>query len=241
MIDVHCHAEHNAAFIRFQHAHHIQSILNCDSPAEFAFNQYYAGDGQRLSCGIHPWHADQPITDEALYQFLSSALVIGEIGLDRVWTTVPLAVQRPIFLKQLSLAQRMHKPVIIHTKGCEAEVLKIIQQYPDLHILVHWYSSPDYQEAYLALPNVYFSIGPDFDTDSAVMALARKVPVDRLFVESDGIASIAWARHQETVSLNDYETTLRKSYRQLAVSHGMTMTSFETQIGMTLTEFLNRD
>ncbi|KRM75806.1 TatD family hydrolase [Secundilactobacillus collinoides] len=238
MIDAHCHAEHQATFIQFQQLHHIQSILNCDSPEELAFNRQHAGPGQVLSCGIHPWHADQELADAALNQFLTAAPVIGEIGLDSVWTKLPLAVQRPVFLTQLAMANTLHKPVIIHTKGCEAEILNIIQEYPKLHILIHWYSSEAFQADYLKLPNVYFSIGPDLNSDAAVARLSRTVPLDRVLVESDGLGSIAWARKKDHVNLADYAITLQAMYAELAAVHHMPEKTFETAVTQNLAAFI---
>ncbi len=146
------------------------------------------------SCGVHPWQSDTvPIS--ALAPWLSAASALGEIGMDGVWCRVDLSVQRRVFREQLRLARELHKPVILHTKGCEQAVLEEIQTFP-LPLLVHWYSSSEHLEGYLE-KDCYFTVGPDYRNNPAVWQVAATVPLHRLMVESDGVAGAAWALGRE--------------------------------------------
>src|SRR5690554_1544461 len=68
--------------------------------------------------GIHPWRAHQarPGWSERLAERLERhrASSIGECGLDGWTSTPPIAVQRPVFLEHLRLAQALDRPVTIH-------------------------------------------------------------------------------------------------------------------------------
>ena len=75
---------------------------------------------------------------------------IGEIGLDNVWCTVDLGVQRTVFERQLAFAQQLGKPVVLHTKGMEREILDTIRYYPKRY-LVHWYACPHWLQDYIDL------------------------------------------------------------------------------------------
>ncbi|WP_164512057.1 TatD family hydrolase [Lacticaseibacillus daqingensis] len=191
--DAHCHDDAQGTLARVQQRAGIPALINCATPAEWHHHRRTLGPQQWLSVGVHPWASATPSV-AAMGDYFAAASVIGEIGLDRVWTTVPLTVQRPVFTQQLALAQRLGKPVVLHTKGCEAEVLARLVQYPNRYF-VHWYSAATLQAEYLAA-GCYMSIGPDVLTDPAVQVLARRVPLSRLLLESDGLESLTWAWHR---------------------------------------------
>ena len=88
------------------------------------------------AAGLHPWHCDKCSAEE-MRPFLEQVPVIGEIGLDSVWCQVPMEIQRRAFEAQLDLAAQMGKPVVLHTKGMEAEIARTIKKYENTY-LVHW-------------------------------------------------------------------------------------------------------
>ena len=98
LIDGHCHLAGSTELAQRQQKYQILTILNCDSPEEWEENQRLTKEGglQLLSFGVHPWKADQ-YRFEAVLPYLEKANIIGEIGLDSVWTEVPLATQLTIF------------------------------------------------------------------------------------------------------------------------------------------------
>lgn len=140
--------------------------------------------------GLHPWQADNYNVSD-MEPYLNACSVIGEIGMDGVWCDVPLMIQERVFREQLLLAERLHKPVILHTKGQESQIAAIIKDYENTY-LVHWYSSMEHLEAYLAL-NCYYSIGPDVWWNEAVRRVAALVPLERILVETDGMNAVKWA------------------------------------------------
>ncbi|NLX64815.1 MAG: hydrolase TatD [Clostridiaceae bacterium] len=140
--------------------------------------------------GLHPWYADKASLKD-MEPYLASCPVIGEIGLDSVWCDVDLNVQRKIFVAQLDLAEKRGCPVILHTKGQEKEIALIIADYT-VPVIVHWYSSENFLDKYLERV-CYFTVGPDVHINPAVQQVVREVPLDRLFVESDGISAVEWA------------------------------------------------
>ena len=145
------------------------------------------------ACGIHPWHADRYELKD-LEPWILRCPAVGEIGMDSVWCQVPLKIQEEKFRQQLELAEKAGKPVILHTKGQEKQVASIIRQYPNRY-LVHWYSCEDYLEEYLDL-DCWFSVGPDVWWNPAVQKVAGVVPLDRLLVETDGLAAVRWAMEE---------------------------------------------
>ena len=151
------------------------------------------------TAGLHPWHAGD-FSVSQMTPWLTKASVIGEIGMDSVWCTTPLSCQEEAFRSQLALAAQQNKPVILHTKGQEAEIASILREFPNTY-LVHWYSCKNHLEKYLEL-DCYFSIGPDVWWNPAVQEVARHAPLSRIVIETDGMSAVKWAYEEAPASPN---------------------------------------
>ena len=145
--------------------------------------------------GLHPWKTARFDVRE-MEPWLAKCRVIGEIGLDSVWCDVPACDQRPAFARQLDIAREMDKRVLLHTKGCEAEIARMVAAR-NVPCVVHWYSCAQHLERYLDLDS-YFTIGPDIFTNPAVREVARRAPRGRLLVETDGLSAVEWAQGRPT-------------------------------------------
>lgn len=146
-----------------------------------------------LTFGLHPWKAEQ-ISFQEMEPWLLKAPVIGEIGMDSVWCSVPLSVQEKAFCSQLELASAMKKPVILHTKGQEIQIARLIKKYPNTY-LVHWYSGEEGFSEFLD-SDCYFTIGPDVFCNPSVQKAAVLAPENRILVETDGCSAVKWAYDQ---------------------------------------------
>ena len=194
------------------------------------------GGNVRVSCGLHPWYADRwEVSDMLPYIRRSDAL--GEIGLDSVWCDVDMDVQRGVLIEQLDLAARLGLPVILHTKGMEGEIARIVAKYP-VRKLVHWYSCAEHLERYLE-QDCWFTVGPDFATNPAVQNALRHVPLNRILTETDGLDAVAWALGRD-VAPADIEITLRGELEAIAKAHGIDVAEAEKQVEANLRQFLDR-
>ena len=170
---------------------HIISVINHSTPKEMdSFLNQILPPFLVPSCGLHPWSADK-LTFKEMEPFLQMAPVIGEIGMDSVWCDVSLSSQEKVFQSQLELALSLKKPVVLHTKGQEKEIADIIRNYPNRY-LVHWYSCMDHLDDFIE-QDCYFSIGPDVWWNPATRNVARKVPLNRILTETDGLNAVQWA------------------------------------------------
>ena len=93
--------------------------------------------------GIHPEMAQKeskPVYDliEENNKVISG---IGEIGLDRTYidTEDEWNVQKEVFSKQLSLAEKFNKPVSIHSRKTLSDIFEILPSYKIPGILLHWF------------------------------------------------------------------------------------------------------
>lgn len=141
--------------------------------------------------GFHPSEAEKLSADNfaALEQLAqnSKVVAIGEIGLDFFKNQKSAKVQTEAFERQLALAQKVNKPVIIHAREADAEIFATLDQFKNLHGVFHCFGSDwDFAEQVLARG---FFIGltgiVTFANAVNVQEVARKTPLEKLLIETD--------------------------------------------------------
>lgn len=148
--------------------------------------------GVDASCGLHPWHVGEPGRDDWL-DHLESLLAanpeagVGEIGLDNL--RPHREVQMKVFSEQLDLAEKYNRRVSIHCVKAHSEMAEVLRAYSGKlpQILIHGAScSLEIWREYEEL-GVCITIGPAVlnERSTRVRELARRVPEDRLFFETD--------------------------------------------------------
>ncbi len=235
IIDTHTHLEpqHYAKIRELLKQNDIRLLVNALNVNEYqklqdAFTHEIQTKQIQLSFGIHPWDADtQKISHHnnplnkftpELTKIFHEIPVIGEIGLDNYWGKAPLETQTNIFIAQLDIAQKLHKPVILHTKGQEKQIAEIIAKYT-MPKLIHWYDDTEFIDAYLA-QNCYFTINPDYLKNNKIREMVKRVPLEKLLVESDGITGLEWAL-KEKISPARYLELLQGTYVFIAKNKGI--------------------
>lgn len=228
IIDVHTHIgkkEVEQGIISLLNTHEIYSVA-CGSDLESCeFISQLATQSKFVLpiFGLHPWKATTD-TVHSIEEYLKDCIIIGEIGLDTVWCDVPMKKQEEVFYQQLEIAERRGCPVILHTKGAEGKIGNIIEKYT-MPVLVHWYSEENHLEPFLER-DCYFSVGPDFETNEAVRKLVKKVPLERLLVETDGLFALSWAFSRET-TLEDIPKALAKTMGYVAQVKNLSLEQVE--------------
>lgn len=116
-------------------------------------------------------------------------VAIGEIGLDYHWDTSPKDVQHDVFRKQIALAKKVNKPIIIHNRDAHEDVLKILKEEGASEVggIMHCYSG-SWETAKQCLDmNFYISFGGPvtFKNARVPKEVLKKVPLDRLLIETD--------------------------------------------------------
>lgn len=163
-------------------------------------------------CALHPWHAEECLLADML-EYMDMCPVVGEIGLDSVWTETDMEAQRRVFRAQLDWAERRRKPVVLHTKGMEREIVWTLGRYT-VRKLVHWYSCDQYLDEYIA-QDCYFTVGPDCERSEAVRAVIARAPIERLLTETDGMSAVAWALERD-VAPGELSSVLEGEMREIA-------------------------
>ena len=162
--------------------------------------------------GVHPWAClVQPMAVESsrLLSGLRERLVadvrlgVGEIGLDRLKARDIPPVMRETFEAQLRLAFEFERPVVLHGAKCWGQVVETVRQAIEQSnspnnrtippFLFHGFSRSDGLIPDIVALGGYISVGPAVLNDHAVnyRGLVRKIPLDRLLVETDRTAESA--------------------------------------------------
>lgn len=144
------------------------------------------------SIGIHPWyidenrlHNDLKIIEEKL-QF-DNCLAIGECGLDKR-IEIPLELQISVFEKQLELAQKFKKPVVIHCVAAFQEVTAIKKKMKiSVPMIIHGFSKNRQLAEQLIKDGFYLSFGKYLLRNPDLKTVFKEIPNDRFFLETDTI------------------------------------------------------
>jgi len=152
-------------------------------------------EGVYAAAGVHPHDArlfDERAA-ERLQQIMRSSprvLAWGEIGLDYHYDNSPREAQREVFAWQLRLARAAQLPVIIHSREADEDTAAILRAEwsgAKLGGIMHCFGgSWALAEAALELGLlISFAGNVTFKNAEALRAIARRIPLDWLLVETD--------------------------------------------------------
>ena len=113
-------------------------------------------------------------------------VAIGEIGLDYHWMEDPKDVQIAGFRKQMELAERVKKPVVIHTREALQDTLDILKDYKNVGGILHCYPG-SLEAAKPFLDRYYLGIGGTltFKNNKKTKELVKELPLEKIVLETD--------------------------------------------------------
>lgn len=149
-------------------------------------------DNISVSVGVHPNEQDchEPTSEELAELAQDPKVVaIGETGLDYFRSEGDLSWQKERFRRHIQAARMAGKPLIIHTRDARDDTLKILNEENAGEIggVLHCFTE-DWETAKKALDlNFYISFSGivTFKNAEQIQEAAKKVPEDRLLIETD--------------------------------------------------------
>jgi TatD DNase family protein len=144
------------------------------------------------SIGIHPWYIKEDRIDDDLTIIedklqTENCLAIGECGLDKR-IEVPLDLQISVFEKQLILAEKYKKPVVIHCVAAFQEIIAIKKKMKiSVPMIVHGFSKNSQVADQLIKEGFYLSFGKYLLRNPELKTVFEQIPDDRFFLETDTI------------------------------------------------------
>ena len=144
------------------------------------------------SIGIHPWYIDENRLESDLKTIesklqLKECLALGECGLDKR-IEIPLALQIEVFEKQIALAEKYKKPLVLHLVAAFDELIAIKKRLKiSVPIIIHGFSKNEQVAKQLIDNGFYLSFGKYLLRNPDLETVFKSIPNDRFFLETDTI------------------------------------------------------
>jgi TatD DNase family protein len=140
--------------------------------------------------GVHP-HDARALDADAISQLEGLAdhpkvVAIGEIGLDFYRNLSPRRFQERAFRQQIGLARKKDLPIIVHDREAHRRTMEILKEERVSRGVLHCFSGDlNLARQGLAL-GLYISFAGPITYDGRTAGeIIRRIPVDRLLVETD--------------------------------------------------------
>ncbi|MCC7292402.1 MAG: TatD family hydrolase [Phycisphaerales bacterium] len=147
----------------------------------------------RVAAGFHPhgaakvgsadWSAMEAVWAEP------ELVAFGEMGLDYHYDFAPRDAQQAVFARQLQLAAARDLPIIIHSREAFEDVRSLLLEhgYKDRRVVFHCFTGTEQEAAAIAECGwrISFTGIVTFKNSTALQAIARAYPADRLMIETD--------------------------------------------------------
>lgn len=140
--------------------------------------------------GIHPEKASDDV--ESMIEMISenSGVIsgIGEIGLDRTYCQNDDQFRRQVhvFSRLLEQAEKLQKPVSVHSRKTLDEIFEMIPSYKISGFLLHWFDGSKKQLRRAMDLGCFVSYGPVMVYSQDKQVLASVSNKDQILVETDG-------------------------------------------------------
>jgi TatD DNase family protein len=203
LVDSHCHLdfpdfdpERDAVIARAEAAG-VRTIVTISTRvARFDAYRAIAEAHENVWCtvGTHPLSAHEepevPLDDYVALSAHPKCVGIGEAGLDYHYDRTTRDVADRVFRTQIAAARITGLPIVIHTRDADEDMIRILREETETGAfkgVLHCFSStPALADAGVSLGlYVSFSGILTFKRSDEVRAMAARVPLDRLLVETD--------------------------------------------------------
>lgn len=142
--------------------------------------------------GLHPEEISK--YDDSFLNFLEENINhpkivgIGEIGLDYHYTKENIELQKEIFIKQIKLAKKYNKTIVVHSRDAAFDTLEILKnEAQSLRIVLHCFGySLELAKEFLKM-DCMLGIGGvvTFKNGKKLVEVVENTPIDRLLLETD--------------------------------------------------------
>ncbi len=187
MIDTHAHLE--PTFCDISRVVGLKAIILSGSNIQNSKNNLQLAQKYPQlypAAGIHP----QEISDDVnlLEELVKNPnlIAVGECGLEYLGE-VDKEKQKIIFRKQIELAQKYNKPLIIHARKAVDEVVEILSEYKNLNGVFHCYSGGKKRvKKILELSGEwYFGFDGNITYEVGLEEVVKIIPRDKILAETD--------------------------------------------------------
>ncbi|MBP6885845.1 MAG: TatD family hydrolase [Candidatus Pacebacteria bacterium] len=147
-------------------------------------------EGVYTSVGSHPTDEQGMDFDISVYEALaahSSVVAIGEIGLDyfHAKSEKEHDEQKMRCMRQLELAERMQKPVIIHCRDAHTDMLELLARKPALRGVIHSFNGDVEAARHYIKQGYMLGLNAIVSYSKSYHEMVRSLPLENILVETD--------------------------------------------------------
>lgn len=142
--------------------------------------------------GLHPSDVTEDYESDLLFiesNINNPKIVgVGEIGLDYYWEKDNKELQKEVFIKQIELARKYNKTIVIHSREAILDTYNILDEYLGNNKAVfHCYSSNIEMAKRFKKFNIKFGIGGvlTFKNSSKLKEVVKELDLSDLLLETD--------------------------------------------------------
>ncbi|MBN1501607.1 MAG: TatD family hydrolase [Spirochaetes bacterium] len=146
----------------------------------------------KSALGVHPWYIPDDYdmlfkkTDFSIFRDITA---VGEIGLDKKFSRIPIDIQKKVFTDFIILAKEFNLPATVHCISAFDELIEIIKKTgpPEKGIVLHAFNGSSELAASLIKYNIYFSIGGTvtYPESRKRNEMIKKIFPERMMLETD--------------------------------------------------------
>lgn len=203
-VDIHSHmdwdslSENREKILQDMIINNIITLTNTISPQNYIHTKEIFKDNSKtikVCPGLYPQDAEK-ITDKEFEEYLveiqkDNVLAIGEVGLD-FYHTKDLnlfEIQKKRFKQIIEFAYKIEKPIIVHTRKAEVDVLEILNEYKQKKqmpkVCLHCFSGKKKSISQIKDLGLYCSIPMTVLNTESFRILVQELPIKSLLVETD--------------------------------------------------------
>lgn len=144
-----------------------------------------------IGLGYHPSYVNELNNNwyEELEEYISNdnILCVGEIGLDYHWDKDNKDKQKNVFRKQIELAIKYDKAIVVHSRDAMEDTINILKEYPEAKGIIHCFSGSKESAKILVDMGYYISVGGPltFKNAASLLEVFKSIPLNRLLLETD--------------------------------------------------------
>ncbi len=169
----------------------------------------------KLSVGIHPWDIENIDIENELskveyYSLKKNIIAIGEIGIDR-HKKISIETQKRIFIKQLEIAEKQNKPVIIHAVKSYSDIIEIKKKRKsNTTWIIHDYKGNQNISENLLAKNCIMSFGKSLIKSPKIQNIFKELPINSLFLETDNSGLSIYEIYKQAAYIKNISVELLK-------------------------------
>jgi TatD DNase family protein len=217
-IDIHTHKTYSEPDLIT-----VQNLFPGEDCKTYQKNHYY-------SAGLHPWYIQTAEVNNRMLLQVEQAvqqdqvIFVGECGLDRICGT-DQQEQKRVFEKQIELAVRVQKPLLIHcVKTCNEMLEFRKKNLTENPWILHGFRGPVQLAMQLEKFGFLFSFGKALlEKNKKTEEAFRRLPLNKIFLETDAFSGAIREIYKKASEIRNIDIvllaeSLRENFNRLIAS-----------------------